>query len=143
MVKKRIIVIDDEPLISTLMKELVDEDPELEVSKITTAKDEFLAAVAQASFDIALVDISVGGREGGIEILKSLKTKELKLPVIMLSAHDELLYALPCLKAGARGYISKDCICAQLVSGLKEVLAGNLFVSGDKGKNILEQYKRI
>jgi DNA-binding NarL/FixJ family response regulator len=141
MTKKRVIVIDDEPLISTLMKELVDEEPDLEISKITVKKEEFLEAVTQHSFDIALIDISVGGREGGIEILKFLKEKSIDLPAIVLSAHEELLYALPCLKSGARGYISKDCICDQLILGLKAVLAGNLFISGDKAKSILEQYK--
>jgi DNA-binding NarL/FixJ family response regulator len=143
MVKKKIIVIDDEPLIATLMKELVDEDPALEISKITTTKEEFLNAITQEIFDIALIDISVGGREGGIEILRYIKNKNMSMPVIVLSAHDERLYALECLKAGAKGYISKECICAQVITGLKEVLDGNLFVSGDRGKSIVEQYKKL
>jgi len=143
MIKKRIIIIDDEPIIATLIKELIAEEPDLEVAQIKTTKNEFLEALRQDFFDIALIDISVGEREGGMEILKLLKNKSIELPAIMLSAHDEQFYALKCLTAGAKGYISKDCICADLIRGVKEVLAGNLFISGEDGKYILEQYERV
>jgi two-component system invasion response regulator UvrY len=143
MIKKKIITVDDEPVMSALIKELLSDETDLEIVQITTNKKEFFDAVAENSFDIALVDISVGEREGGIEILKSLKEKDIHLPAIVLSAHEELMYALKCLKTGARGYISKDCICSDLVIGLKEVLAGNLFVSGQRGKSILEEYAKL
>ncbi len=143
MTKKRIIVIDDQPLISNLIKELVSDEQELEVVQITSKKEEFLdAAVHGHSFDVALIDISVGDREGGIEILKTLQARNILLPAIMLSAHDEVLYALKCLKAGARGYVNKECICDDLVRAVKEVLNSQLFVSGEKGKHILDEFKK-
>jgi two-component system, NarL family, invasion response regulator UvrY len=140
--KKRIIVIDDEPLIATLLKELIDEDEELEVAKVATKKDEFLQAVAADRYDIALIDISVGEREGGLELLAAIKSRGIKLPAITLSAHDEADYAIKCLKAGAGGYVNKNSICADLIRGIKAVLSGQLFVSGDKGDYILRQYKK-
>lgn len=141
MVKKQIIIIDDELLMSTLIQELIDGDSDFEISKITTKKKEFLDAVTQGrSFDVALIDISVDGREGGIELLKFLKSNEIPLPVVIFSAHDEMLYAPCCLELGARGYITKDHICSDLTIGLKEVLDGNLFVSGEKGKNIVKTF---
>jgi DNA-binding NarL/FixJ family response regulator len=124
-----------------LIKELVDEDPQLEIARITTQKKEFMDAINQGPFDIALIDISVEGREGGLELLKQLKEKGIDLPVMVLSAHEELLYADKCLNAGAKGYMSKDCICAQLITGLKEILAGDFFISGDKAESILKKYK--
>jgi DNA-binding NarL/FixJ family response regulator len=140
MTKKRIIIIDDEPLISTLMKELIDDEPEFEISKITTQKDEFLSALEEASFDIGLIDISVGWREGGLEILKILQEKKKNLPCIVLSAHEEIDYAPKCLQLGAKGYFNKNYICTDLVRALREVSNGNLFVSGNNAKFILDKF---
>jgi DNA-binding NarL/FixJ family response regulator len=140
--RKRIIVVDDEPLIGVLMKEIVEEDPGLEIVHIVSEKDEFLNLINRHSFDAAIVDISVGCREGGIELVQTIKNKGIDLPLIMLSAHDELYYALKCLQAGARGYINKKYICTDVVRCLKQVFGGHLFVSGDKGEQILEQYRK-
>jgi len=65
------------------------------------------------------------------------------LPVVMLSAHDERSYAMKCLQAGAMGYVSKNNVCTDLKRGLKEILGGNPFVSGDRGEFILTQYKKL
>ncbi len=143
MTKKKIIVVDDEPLIPVLMKEIIEEDQELEMAQIATGKNEFFNLVSHHYFDAALIDISLGGREGGIELLQMVKDKAINLPVIMLSAHDELQYALKALKAGARGYINKRYICTDVIPCLKKVLGGDLFVSGDKGEQILKQYKEL
>jgi len=124
------------------MKEIIEEDQELEMAQFVSEKDEFLNLVSQNTFDAALVDISMGGREGGIELLQTMKDKAIDLPLIILSAHDELYYALKCLQAGARGYINKKYICTDVVKCLKEVLGGHLFVSGDKGEDIVKQFRK-
>ena len=139
--RKRIIIIDDEPLIAALIKEIIEEDTELEIAQMATGQEEFLGQVSQNPFDAALIDISVGGREGGIELLQILKKRGINLPLVILSAHDELYYALKCLQAGARGYINKRYICTDVVSCLKQVLGGHLYVSGDKAEQILRQFK--
>jgi two-component system, NarL family, invasion response regulator UvrY len=139
--KKRIIVIDDEPLIPALMKEIIEEDPGLEISHVATDKEGFISSVLESAYDAALLDISVAGhRQGGLDILQALKDRSIDMPVIMLSAHDELDYALRCLQAGAKGYISKNNICTDLVRGLNEVLEGKMFVSGQMGSEIINSY---
>jgi len=141
--KKKIIIIDDEPLISILMKDIIEEGEDLEIAAMTTSRNEFLNLVSQNSYDIALVDISVGGnREGGLELLQAMKDRSIHLPAVMLSAHDELHYALKCLQAGAKGYLNKKYICTHVTPALKEVLDGHLFVSGDKGEYILKQFRQ-
>ncbi len=141
--KKKIIAIDDEPLIAVLMKEIIEEDSELEVAQIATEKNEFVYFVENGSFDAGIVDISVGGREGGLELLQIIKDKALQIPLIMLSAHDELLYAPKCLQAGARGYINKKHICTDIGPCLKQVFDGHYFVSGDKGDFIVKEYLKF
>jgi len=141
--KKKIIVVDDEPLIPVLMKEIIEEDQGLEIAQIAHRKEEFLDLLSQNSFDAALLDISLGGREGGLELLKIIRDKGIDLPLIILSAHDELYYALKCLRAGARGYINKRYICTDVVRCLNEIFDGHLYVSGDKGEHILNEYKKL
>jgi len=142
MKNKKIIIIDDESLIPSLIKELIEgECPEFEISEITTDKDRFLDLVSKNHFDAALIDISIGEREGGIDLLRTLREQGFKLPVIMLSAHDEITYAAKCLALGAAGYVNKVNICTDLPGGLKKVFQGELFVSGSEGEHILKKYR--
>jgi len=141
MKNKKIIIIDDELLISSLIKELLEgEDPDLEISEMVTDKQEFLDLVSNHPFDAALIDISLGGREDGLDLLRILKEQGHKFPVVMLSAHDEITYAAKCLKLGAAGYINKTHIPNDLPRGLKKVMKGELFVSGNEGEMILKKH---
>lgn len=143
MIKKEIIIVDDEPLIPVLMKEIVEEDGLFTVARIAGGKKEFLEAVQEGLFDIALIDMSLEGREGGLELLELMKNKGSGLPVVILSAYDELQYALTALKAGARGYINKKYICSDVVPCLHQVLEGRLFVSGDRGEKVIKEYEKL
>lgn len=141
MNKKRIIVVDDEPLISALLKELMEDDPDVEISRMVSRKEEFLTSVLSSDFDAALIDISVEGREGGLELLKILQNRGIPLPSVVLSAHEEIDYAPRCLQLGAKGYLNKKYICSDLKRALMEVMGGRFFVSGSEGKYILKKYK--
>jgi two-component system invasion response regulator UvrY len=141
MIKKKIIIIDDEPLLPSLIQDLLAEEPEFEITEMATEKDRFLELVRKNSFDAALVDISIEQQEGGLDLLRTLKESGFKFPVIILSAHDETRYAFKCLTLGAAGYINKIYICTDLIPGLKKILNGELFVSGHDGETILKKYE--
>ncbi len=140
---KKIIVIDNEPLFPNLIKQLLEDEKDFKISKITATKEEFLKEIEQNSFDVALVDISVGEREGGLDILQILRNQKVPLPAIVLSAHSEMDYGLRSLQAGARGYVSKGEISSSLIKALRQVCNGDLFVAGDKGMEILNQYRKV
>ncbi len=140
MNKKRIIIVDDEHLVLSLLKEVLEEDSGIEVS-VTHKKEEFMELAKYHEFDAAVIDIRIGGKNGGMDLLKFLKENDIPLPCIMLSAHSELDYALPCLNAGAQGYVNKAHICNNLVRGLKEIFEGNLFISGPSGDILLQKYQ--
>jgi two-component system, NarL family, invasion response regulator UvrY len=141
--KRRIIIVDDEPMMSNLLKKLFEDEPDFEVSEIAVNKNEFFQFIDKGKFDVALMDISIGEREGGMDILKTLRQRQNNLPVVILSAHDEEDYALRCLTIGANGYVNKNYICSELTQGLNEVLNGNYFVSGYKGSYILKEFKKL
>lgn len=141
--RHKIILIDDEPLILNLIEELMEEEKEFEVASITSTREEFLSFVSKDPYDVAVIDISVEDSEGGFDILKSMKERNINLPAIILSAHDEMHYGLKSLQAGAKAFINKSRICSDLVPALKEVLNGKLFVSGEKGAYILSRYESL
>ncbi len=141
MNKKRIIIVDDEPLVLSLLKEVLEEDSDIEVSSITNKKEEFMELARNDKFDAAVIDIRIGGQNGGMDLLRFLKENGILLPCIMLSAHSEIDFALPCLHAGAQGYVNKAHICNDLVRGLKEIFEGNLFISGHSGDILLKKYQ--
>ncbi len=142
MIKNKIIIVDNEPLILDLIKEMLDEEAEFEVSHITATKEGFMQLIEQHSLDVAVVDISIGEREDGIDILQLLEKRQVKLPTIVLSAHSEIDYALKCLQAGAKGYINKSQICSSLLQALKTVCSGDFFIAGERGPDILKKYKK-
>ena len=141
--KKKIIIVDDEPLILDLLKELIEQEEDFEILEIATRQQDFLNSIEQDSFDVAIIDISVGERDGGLNLLQILKNKRIQFPSIMLSAHSEIDYGLKCLQAGAKGYVNKGYICSSLMQGLKEVCDGKLYVAGESGPYIVDQFERL
>lgn len=139
--EKRIIVVDNDPVFPDFIQEMLNDVEGFKVSRVAATKDDFFHMIQKEPFDMVILDISIGGREGGIEILQTLKEKGANLPVIVFSAHSEIDYGLICLQAGAKGYVNKSDIYSTLVHALKVVEGGNLFVSGKTGVYILNQYK--
>jgi len=89
---------------------------------------EALEVIREKSPDIALIDISLRG-SSGLELIKNLKAQGLAVPVLVLSMHDEALYAERVLRAGARGYISKHEASSTLLKAIRHVLKGEVYLS--------------
>jgi DNA-binding NarL/FixJ family response regulator len=84
---------------------------------------EALAKVHYNVYDLVLMDISISGR-GGLEVLRELKSRCPELPVLVLSRHPEEVYAVQALRAGAAGYLNKECVWDELANAVKETLEG-------------------
>jgi DNA-binding NarL/FixJ family response regulator len=92
--------------------------------------------------DLVLTDISLPGRNG-IEFLKDLRAQHPRVPALVLSMHDENLYAGRALRAGARGYIMKRAGGERVLQGIREVLAGRIALSADMATQLLEEYSGV
>src|SRR5258708_6607575 len=126
--KKKILIVDDHPILREGLAELINQQPDLMVSNEAESGQTALAAIAANMPDIAVVDISLDGRSG-LELIKDLKVLHPKLPALVLSMHDESLYAERAIRAGARGYVMKREGTKQLLSAIREVLKGQYYVS--------------
>ena len=141
MLKRTIIIVDDNPSIPPLLKDIIGLEPDLTVVCEAINKDEFFKYLARGGLDVALVDLSLQEREGGLAILDELHRRNKSLPVIIVSAHDEYLYGLKCLNQGASGFISKNFLVPELIRGIRCVLQGKPYVAGPKGKAIVKMWE--
>jgi DNA-binding NarL/FixJ family response regulator len=133
--KKKILVVDDHPLVREWLANLIQQQPDLSVCSETESAPSALSAVAAARPDLVIVDINLKN-SSGIELIKNLKESHPNVPVLVLSMHDESLYAERVFRTGARGYVNKRETAQKMVEAIRRVLAGKLYVS-EKAAEIL------
>jgi DNA-binding NarL/FixJ family response regulator len=123
-----VLVVDDHPLVRERVAELINQEPDLAVCGEAEDANGALAAVKQHSPDVAIIDITLKDTYG-IELIKQLKNLYPKLPILVLSMHDESLYGERALRAGAKGYLTKQEASKKVVDALRRVLRGEIYVS--------------
>jgi DNA-binding NarL/FixJ family response regulator len=139
--KNRLIIVDDHPLFREGLRQMINRHKDLEVCGEAADAAEALKLVAELKPDLVLVDISLAGTNG-IDLIKSLKAKYDDLPILVVSMHDESLYAERALRAGALGYIMKQ-EPAQVVRGaIMKVLGGDIFLSERMSTSMLAKLMR-
>ena len=126
--KKKVLLVDDHPLLREGLTRLINRQPDLLVCGEAGTTPEALAAASKHLPDLALIDISLPGSDGFV-LTKALQARPHKVPVLMFSMHDELVYAERALQAGARGYIMKQESTDDCLRAIRQVLAGKIAVS--------------
>jgi len=125
---KRILIVDDHEVLRDGVKRIFDKQPGTTVFGEASTAPEALGLVREQDWDVAVLDLSLGGRSG-LEVLKELKQIRPGLPVLILSMHSEELFARRAFKAGAAGYITKDSSRAELVTAINKVIGGGRYIS--------------
>ena len=118
---------------------LVDAEIDLEICGETGAALEALEQIPDVDPDLVIVDLTLEGM-GGIELIKRLQSTDPDLPILVVSMHDESLYADRALRAGARGYIMKSEVESTVVEAIREILDGGIYVSEEFSTQVLMQY---
>ena len=131
------LVVDDHPVFRQGLVALIRSDERYEVCAEAGTAAETLAALERAVPDIALVDISLVG-QNGLDLVKSLKAAHPEILVLIISMHDEVVYAERALKAGARGYVMKQEAASVMLDAIKTVLSGKIYVSATMRDRLLE-----
>ena len=126
--KKRILLVDDHPLVREWLANLIHQQPDLTVCGETESAPTAAAAVASAKPDLVIADINLKN-SSGIELIKNLKELHPNIPVLVLSMHDESLYAERVFRAGAHGYVNKRETAQKMIEAIRRVLEGKLYVS--------------
>jgi len=134
--KSRILIVDDHPLFCEGLRQMIDRNPQLVVCGQVPDATGAMKAVAELKPDLVLVDISLEGANG-IDLIKTLKGKYDELPVLVISMHDESLYAERALRAGAQGYIMKNQPAKTVRAAIFKVLGGDIFLSEKMSTSML------
>jgi DNA-binding NarL/FixJ family response regulator len=137
--KKRILVVDDHPIVRQGLALLINRETDLLVCG--EAEDAMGATnvLASAKPDVLTVDLSPSGPDG-LDLLKNIRTTHPALPVLILSMHDELIYAERALRAGANGYIMKQVATEKVLVAIRRILAGEIYVSDRIANRMLKHY---
>jgi DNA-binding NarL/FixJ family response regulator len=131
------LVVDDHPVFRQGLVALIRSNERYEVSAEAGTAEEALAALERSVPDMALVDISLVG-QNGLDLVKALKASHPDVLVLIISMHDEAVYAERALKAGARGYVMKQEAASVMLDAISTVLAGKIYVSAVMRDRLLE-----
>ena len=137
--KKRILVVDDHPIVRQGLALLINREPDMLVCGEAEESMGALHVLTSAHPDVLIVDISLNGPDG-LDLLKTIRTTHPSLPVLILSMHDELIYAERALRAGANGYIMKQEATEKVLVAVRRILSGEIYVSDRIANKMLKHY---
>lgn len=126
--RRRIVIVDDHPILRKGLAMVIDQEQDLLVAGEAEDAAAGLRMVEALIPDVVIVDLSLPGVDG-IELIKTLKARHREVPALVVSMHDENLYAERALRAGARGYIVKQEAVDNVLVAIRKVLRGEIFVS--------------
>jgi DNA-binding NarL/FixJ family response regulator len=139
--KKTVFLVDDHPIVRQGLTLLINQESDLTVCGEAEEMHSALSAILAIKPDILIVDISLNGPDG-LELLKNIRINCPRLPVLILSMHDESIYAERALRAGANGYIMKQEATEKVLVALRRILSGEIYVSDKIANSMLQHYVR-
>jgi DNA-binding NarL/FixJ family response regulator len=137
--KRKVFIVDDHPIVREGLAQMINREPDLAVCGEAQEMHEALASIEAQKPHILIVDISLNGPDG-LDLLKNIRTKDPSLPVLILSMHDEAIYAERALRAGANGYIMKQEATDRVLIALRRILNREIYVSDRIADRILRRF---
>ncbi len=137
--KNKVFLVDDHPIVRQGLTLLINREPDLAVCGEAEDAHTAIQSVPTVKPDILIVDISLNGPDG-LDLLKDLRMRYPDLPVLILSMHDEGIYAERALRAGAQGYIMKQEAAEKVLVALRRILSKEIYVSERIANRMLQRY---
>jgi DNA-binding NarL/FixJ family response regulator len=135
--RKRILVVDDHPMMRAGLSQLINKQSAMEVRWEAGGPAEAMAMIPQHHPDLIIADLTMK-TGSGLDFIKDARTLHDNIPILVVSMHDEKVYAERCLRAGASGYIMKEESAEHLVSAIQRVLDGGVYLSETMSARILK-----
>ncbi len=139
--KCRVLLVDDHPIVRQGLGLLIDREEDLSVCGEAEGAHSAFHAIEALRPDIVVLDISLSGPDG-LDVLKEIRMKTGSLPVLILSMHDESIYAERAMRAGANGYIMKQEATEKVLVAIRRILQGDVYLSDRLTNTMLQQYVR-
>lgn len=137
--RRSVLIVDDHPFMRAGLAQLIERQADLAVGAEAGSPAEALQVLAPGGIDVVLTDMTMPGRSG-LDFLKDLQALHPALPILVVSMHDEMIYAERALRAGARGYIMKEAGGDNLLVAIRQVLSGQVYVSPRMSAQLLDSF---
>ena len=134
----RVLLVEDHPMFRERLAMLINKELNMSVRHETDNIRDAIGFIERSEVDIAIVDITLKGASG-LELIKNIRSLGINLPVLVLSMHEEHLYAERALRAGARGYIMKSEASSEVVSAVRTVWSGEVYLSEAMKSRMLDR----
>ncbi|HEY7090881.1 MAG TPA: response regulator transcription factor [Tepidisphaeraceae bacterium] len=136
--KAKVLLVDDHPIVRQGLAQLINAAPDMIVCAEASTGRETLDLIESSKPDVAIVDISLEDRNG-VELIKDMISRRAGLPCLALSMYDEAMYALRVLRAGGRGYVMKQEVPKKVLTAIRQVLAGHIYLSERMSTRLVDQ----
>ena len=138
--KAKILIVDDHSIVRKGLMQLINEEPDLVVCAEAENATQALEAIEKKQVDLAIVDISLDGTNG-IQLTEKIKSQRPHLPVLILTMHDEALYAKRAFQAGAEGYITKQEAAETIITAIRLMLSGKDYIGEAMAQKFLKKLR--
>jgi len=139
--RKRVLLVDDHAVVRFGIAQLINRQADLVVCGEEEDASKALSAIEQLKPDLVIADISLK-ESSGLELMRNIKAQHPRLPVLVVSGHDETIYAEIAFRAGALGYLMKEAVLENIPTAIHRVLSGSIYVSDALGAKMLKQQVR-
>jgi len=136
--RAQVVLVEDHPMFREQLAHLINKQPDMTVCAEADNAPDGLGAISHHRPSLAVIDITLKG-SSGLELLKDLRAQGIKVPVLMLSMHAESLYAERALRAGANGYITKEEASAKVMTAIRQVINGEIYLDPRFMKRVVSQ----
>ncbi len=135
-----ILIVDDHPIFRMGMRELLNQEEDFAVCAVAENIGGARKALKENEIDLAIIDISLS-KENGLDLVKEIAAGSSRLPVLVLSLHDESVWAERAIRAGARGYVMKKEASESVISAIRNILDGKIHVSSNMMAHLLDKFQ--
>lgn len=135
--KKRVVIVDDHPVVRERLAQLINHELDMETCGEAEDTRSAMEIIRKTMPDLVIVDITLRG-SSGIDLIRHLKGLSIKVPMLVLSMHEESIYAERVLRAGASGYITKHQPAHEIAAAIRKVLAGDVYLSEKMTAGVLK-----
>ena len=139
--KSRIFIVDDHTMFREGLRQLIEHDPGLTVCGDAADAATAIEGIRQSNPDVVIVDITLAG-SSGLDLVKNLRNDHEDLPVLVVSMHEESLYAERALRAGAMGYVMKNEPAKTVTAAIHSVLRGEMYLSRKMSSSVISKFMR-
>lgn len=135
----KIVIVDDHPIVRQGLKKVIEKESDMIVCGEAGGASEAVLVIARERPDIVVADISLDGESSGLDLVRAIKERFGDVKSLVLSMHDESVYAERAIRAGARGYITKNDGPSNIVYALRSVLKGDIYLSGAMSARLISK----